>query len=236
VTSVPIDTELRELLTTPSGTISYVVSVASSYLDITASRAFDILGSAPLRFPARPTSAASAAQTTFAAFCRLTIEGHRTLTLILTCSPSLPRPTFAASAAEQDQQPSAARLSGPSVAPNFDARVSNGSLPFPQPKRCMTDLCSRVLPREPLSFAASAAARNTTGLRRYVSLAETTRHKPLGRNGTELTWRPRKDATDFSRRAAFWPPWVFLLRGFSQGCTTLGLQLLAILGIMDFLP
>ncbi|KAF6528093.1 hypothetical protein HZS61_008395 [Fusarium oxysporum f. sp. conglutinans] len=117
-----------ELLTSPSGTISFVISAASSYLDITASRAFDIPGSAPLRFPAQPTSAASAAQTTLAAFYRSTLEGHRILTHILTCSPTLPRPTFVASAAKQDQQPSAARLSGPSVAPNFDARASNGSL------------------------------------------------------------------------------------------------------------
>ncbi|KAI8416705.1 hypothetical protein FOFC_03018, partial [Fusarium oxysporum] len=118
------------LLTSPSGTISFVISAASSYLDITASRAFDIPGSAPLRFPAQPTSAASAAQTTLAPFYRSTLEGHRILTHILTCSPTLPRPTFVASAAKQDQQPSAARLSGPSVAPNFDARASNGSLPF----------------------------------------------------------------------------------------------------------
>ncbi|EXK76390.1 hypothetical protein FOQG_18869 [Fusarium oxysporum f. sp. raphani 54005] len=55
------DTELRELSTSPSGTISYVTSAASSHLDITASRAFDILGSAPLRFSARPTPAALAA-------------------------------------------------------------------------------------------------------------------------------------------------------------------------------
>jgi len=130
VTCVSNDTELRELLTSPSGTFSFVISVASSYLDITASRAFDIPGSAPLRFPAQPTSAASAAQTTLAAFSRSTLEGHRILTHILTCSPTLPRPTFVASAAKQDQQPSAARLSGPSVVPNFDARASNGSLPF----------------------------------------------------------------------------------------------------------
>ncbi|KAG7001051.1 putative AC transposase [Fusarium oxysporum f. sp. conglutinans] len=122
--------QLSPLLTSPSGTISFVISAASSYLDITASRAFDIPGSAPLRFPAQPTSAASAAQTTLAAFYRSTLEGHRILTHILTCSPTLPRPTFVASAAKQDQQPSAARLSGPSVAPNFDARASNGSLPF----------------------------------------------------------------------------------------------------------
>ncbi|KAJ0126112.1 Uncharacterized protein HZ326_30786 [Fusarium oxysporum f. sp. albedinis] len=82
------------------------------------------------RLPVRPTSAALAAQTTLAAFYRSTLEGHRILTHILTCSPTLPRPTFVASAAKQDQQPSAARLSGPSVAPNFDARASNGSLPF----------------------------------------------------------------------------------------------------------
>jgi hypothetical protein len=38
------------------------------------------------------------------------------------------------------------------------------------------------------------------------------------------------------RRVAFWPPWVFPCKGFPQGCTVLGLQLLAILGIMVPLP
>ncbi|KAJ0126501.1 Uncharacterized protein HZ326_30393 [Fusarium oxysporum f. sp. albedinis] len=40
------------------------------------------------------------------------------------------------------------------------------------------------------------------------------RRKPLGRNGTELTWGPRKEAAVFSCRASFWPPWVFLLTCF----------------------
>ncbi|KAH7187226.1 hypothetical protein DER44DRAFT_179835 [Fusarium oxysporum] len=37
-------------------------------------------------------------------------------------------------------------------------------------------------------------------------------------------------------RAAFWPPWVFLLRGFSPRMHGSRLQLLAILEVMDFLP
>ncbi|KAJ0129781.1 hypothetical protein HZ326_22083 [Fusarium oxysporum f. sp. albedinis] len=49
--SVFNDTELRELLTSPPGAISYVAFLASSYLDISASRACDIPGSVPLDFP-----------------------------------------------------------------------------------------------------------------------------------------------------------------------------------------
>ncbi|RYC79112.1 hypothetical protein BFJ63_vAg18010 [Fusarium oxysporum f. sp. narcissi] len=89
MTGVFNDTELRELLTSPPGAISYVVFAASFDLDISASRACDILGSAPLDFP----------------ILLLDIEGHRTLTLTLTltltsaCSLTLPRPTTAAFAA-----------------------------------------------------------------------------------------------------------------------------------------
>ncbi|KAJ4118627.1 hypothetical protein NW760_015389 [Fusarium oxysporum] len=49
--SVFNDTELRELLTSPPGANSYVTFLASSYLDISASRVFDNPGSAPLDFP-----------------------------------------------------------------------------------------------------------------------------------------------------------------------------------------
>jgi hypothetical protein len=51
VTSVSNDIKLRELLTSPSGATSHVLFAASSYPDISASRAFDNPGSAPLDFP-----------------------------------------------------------------------------------------------------------------------------------------------------------------------------------------
>jgi hypothetical protein len=122
------------------------------------------------------------------------------------------------------------------VPPYLDARAPNGSLPFPQPESCLTDLRSRVLPRGFLSFAASAAARNTTGHRRFVSLDETTRHKPLGQNGTELTWRPWVEEATSSTEQRSGRLGFFSCKGFPQGCTILGLQLLAILGIMVLLP
>ncbi|KAM5528056.1 hypothetical protein FOXYSP1_19325 [Fusarium oxysporum f. sp. phaseoli] len=123
-------TALRELLTSPSGTISFVISAASSYLDITASRAFDIPGSAPLRSPAQPTSAASAAQTTLAAFYRSTLEGHRILTHILTCSPTLPRPTFVASAAKQTSSRQLLDFLGPQLPPTSTHGPQMARCPF----------------------------------------------------------------------------------------------------------
>ncbi|KAI8404650.1 hypothetical protein FOFC_16145, partial [Fusarium oxysporum] len=60
---------------------------------------------------------------------------------------------------EQHKQPPAARLSGPPGALDLDART-------PHVAYCPENL---------FFFAASAAARNTTGLRQFVSLAETTR-------------------------------------------------------------
>ncbi|KAJ0125538.1 Six14 [Fusarium oxysporum f. sp. albedinis] len=44
-------TELRGLLTSPPGSISFVLSTTSSHLDISASRACDIPASVPLDFP-----------------------------------------------------------------------------------------------------------------------------------------------------------------------------------------
>ncbi|KAI8404266.1 hypothetical protein FOFC_15761, partial [Fusarium oxysporum] len=102
------------------------------------------------RLPVRPTSAALAAQTTFAASCRSTLR-------VVAPSPShspaalrcLDRP-LQLLLPEQHRQPLAARLSGLLVPPYLDARALHGSLPFLQLGSCMTDLCSRVLPREPL--------------------------------------------------------------------------------------
>ncbi|KAJ9412305.1 hypothetical protein QL093DRAFT_2557477 [Fusarium oxysporum] len=45
--SVLNDTEFRELLASPPGSILYVAFLASSYLDISASRACDIPASVP---------------------------------------------------------------------------------------------------------------------------------------------------------------------------------------------
>lgn len=85
----------------------------------------------------------------------------------------------------------------------------------------MTDLCSYVLPRELLSSAASAAARNTTGPRRFASLGEAARHKSLGRNGTELAWRPWSGPTAPSTKQRTGRLGFFSCEGFPQGCTAL---------------
>ncbi|KAJ0126371.1 Uncharacterized protein HZ326_30523 [Fusarium oxysporum f. sp. albedinis] len=58
----------------------------------------------------------------------------------------------------------------------------------------------------------------------------------LGRNGMELTRRPWKEATTSSIEQRSGRFGVFSCEGFPQGCTVLGLQLLAILGIMVLLP
>ncbi|KAI8406477.1 hypothetical protein FOFC_02818, partial [Fusarium oxysporum] len=82
------------------------------------------------RLPVRPTSAALAAQTTFAASCRPTLR-------VVAPSPShspaalrcLDRP-LQLLLPEQHKQPPAARLSGPPGALDLDARTPHGSLPF----------------------------------------------------------------------------------------------------------
>ncbi|KAM5517643.1 hypothetical protein FOXYSP1_08428 [Fusarium oxysporum f. sp. phaseoli] len=81
--SVCNDTELRELLASPPGAISYVAFLASSYLDVSALQACDVSGSAPLDFP----------------ILLLNIKGHRTLTFTFACRLMLPRLTTAALAA-----------------------------------------------------------------------------------------------------------------------------------------
>ncbi|KAL6405952.1 hypothetical protein AUP68_10507 [Ilyonectria robusta] len=85
----------------------------------------------------------------------------------------------------------------------------------------MTDLCSSALPREPLSSAASAAAWNTTGPRRFVSLGEAIRHKPLGQNGTELAWRPWRGPIASPTKQRAGRLGFFSCEGFPQGCTAL---------------
>jgi hypothetical protein len=158
VTSVFNDIELRELSTSPSGATSHALFAASSYLDIPASRALDIRALRP-RFPVRPTSAASAAQTTFAASCCLTLGGS---------SHPHPHPHLQFNAASTDLCSFAARTT-PAAArcatswalwcPVISTHgPQNGSLPFLQLASCMTDLCSRVLPREPL-FLCSLGCR-----------------------------------------------------------------------------
>jgi hypothetical protein len=147
VTSVFNDTDFRELLTSPPGAISYVLSATSFYLDISASRACDISGSAPSIFPRTTDLCSLGCPDDIRSILLLDIEGHRTLTLTSACSLTLPRP-LRLLLLEQHQQPSAARLSGPSVAPDLDARAPSGSLPFLQLGSCLTDLCSRILPRD----------------------------------------------------------------------------------------
>lgn len=95
MTRVPSDTELRELLTSPPGAISYVVFMAYSYLDIPASRAFDISGFAPsIRFSRTTDLCSLGFPDDIRSILLLDIQGRRTLTLI--CSLTLPRPTSAA--------------------------------------------------------------------------------------------------------------------------------------------
>ncbi|KAI8397115.1 hypothetical protein FOFC_20387, partial [Fusarium oxysporum] len=102
------------------------------------------------RLPVRPTSAALAAQTTFAASCRSTLRVIAP-SPSLTCSFALPRPTSAAFAARTTPAAASCSTSWALWCPPYlDARAPNGSLPFLQLGNCMTDLCSRVLPREPL--------------------------------------------------------------------------------------
>ncbi|KAJ0125748.1 hypothetical protein HZ326_31144, partial [Fusarium oxysporum f. sp. albedinis] len=48
------------------------------------------------------------------------------------------------------------------------------------------------------------------------------RTKPLGRNGTELTWRPWNEATTSSTEQRSSRLGVFSCKGFPQGCTVLG--------------
>jgi hypothetical protein len=99
VTSVFNDTEFRELLTSPPGAISYVLSATSFYLDISASRACDISGSAPSIFPRTTDLCSLGCSDDIRSILLLDIEGHRTLTLTSACSLTLPRPTTAAFAA-----------------------------------------------------------------------------------------------------------------------------------------
>ncbi|KAJ0155945.1 Uncharacterized protein HZ326_1709 [Fusarium oxysporum f. sp. albedinis] len=81
-------TELRELLISPPGSISFVLSTTSSHLDISASRPCDIPASAPSISPP---------------ILLLDIQGRCTLTLTFACSITLPRPTTAALAARTTQ-------------------------------------------------------------------------------------------------------------------------------------
>jgi hypothetical protein len=119
VTGVFNDTELRELLTTPPGTISYVVFATSFYLDIFGFASLRQSGLCAPRLPVRPTSAASAAQTTFAASCCLTLRVVApSLSPLSAVQRCLDRP-LQLCLPEQHQQPSAARLLGPFGAPLF---------------------------------------------------------------------------------------------------------------------
>ncbi|KAF5696900.1 hypothetical protein FMUND_15568 [Fusarium mundagurra] len=98
VTSVFNGTELRELLTSPPGTISFVLST------------FRLREPATFRPLCPPTSRTTdfcslGCPDDIRSILLLDIEGHRALTLTLTsaCSLSLPRPTSAALAARTTQ-------------------------------------------------------------------------------------------------------------------------------------
>jgi hypothetical protein len=83
--------ELRELLTSPPGAISYVLSATSFYLDIS--------GSAPSIFPRTTDFCSFGCPDDIRSILLLDIEGHRTLTLAFACRLMLPRPTTTALAA-----------------------------------------------------------------------------------------------------------------------------------------
>jgi hypothetical protein len=99
MTSVFNDTELRELLTSPPGAISYVLSATSFYLDISASRACDISGSAPSISPRTTDLCSLGCPDNICGTLLLDIQGHYTLTFTFACILALPRPTTAALAA-----------------------------------------------------------------------------------------------------------------------------------------
>lgn len=118
--SVPNDTELRGLSTSPSGATSYAVLAAYSYLSILASRAFDNPGSAPLDFPSDRPLQLWLPRRQFAASCCLLLR--------VLLPPDLPR---AVTPREQLSAASAARLSGP-----------HRPRPCLQRHAALTDVCS----------------------------------------------------------------------------------------------
>ncbi|QKD56904.2 uncharacterized protein FOBCDRAFT_295654 [Fusarium oxysporum Fo47] len=97
------DPELRELLTSPPGAISYVLSATSFYLDISASRACDISGYAPSISPRTTDLCSLGCPDNVCGILLLDIRGHYTLTFTFACSLALPRPTTAALAARTTQ-------------------------------------------------------------------------------------------------------------------------------------
>lgn len=163
MTRVPNDTELRELLTSPPGAISYVVFAAYPYLDIPASRAFDIPGFAPsIRFPCTTDLCSLGCPDDTRSILLLDIQGRCALTLI--CSLTLPRPTSAALSARTT--PAAVscstfwallcprpRRTGPKW-PAALSRSSRAAWPTSAVVHCPENL---------FLSAAPAAARNTTG-------------------------------------------------------------------------
>jgi hypothetical protein len=127
-----------------------VPSLTSFYLDISASRACDNPGSAPSIFPRTTDLCSLGCPDDIRSILLLDIEGHRTLTLTSTCSLTLPRPTTAAFAARTTPAAVSCSTIWALWCPNLDARALHGSLPSLQLGSCLTDLCSRVLPRDPL--------------------------------------------------------------------------------------
>ncbi|KAI8412275.1 hypothetical protein FOFC_08905, partial [Fusarium oxysporum] len=175
------------------------------------------------RLPVRPTSAALAAQTTFAASCRSTLR-------VVAPSPS-PSPSHAALRCldrplqlllpEQHQQPLAARL-GPSGAP-LSRRTG--------PKWLAALFAARTL--HDRSLQSCTAQRPSSSLQ--PRLPPGTRPgfddlshwlRPLDKTAGSKWYRACLETVErgdcLVHRAAFWPPWVFLLRGFSPRMHGLG--------------
>ncbi|KAI8710765.1 hypothetical protein NCS52_01536300 [Fusarium sp. LHS14.1] len=190
MTRVPNDTELRELLTSPPGAISYVVLRLTLTSTSRLREPSTFRASRPrFDFPRTTDLCSLGCPDDIRSILLLDIQGRCTLTLIR--SLTLSRPTSAALSARTT--PAAVSCStfwgllGPRprcTGPKWPAALSRSS------KAAWPTSAVVYCPEILFSSAALAAARNTTGLRRFVSLDETTTHKPLGRNGAELTWRP----------------------------------------------
>ena len=165
------DIELRELLTLPSGTPSYRLPQALPEPRLSGFASHPTFWAwcplLPDQPTDRPTSAALAAQT----------RGILPLDPPGLVAPGLFRGSYAS---PNSSAATAARRPGPSrPRPGLQLRAAS------------TDLCRCFLPRDH-SFFGSPWLLPGCDRDRQLRLATPRqyRHKPLGRNGTELTWRP----------------------------------------------
>jgi hypothetical protein len=180
------DIELRELLTLPSGTPSYRLPQAPPEPRLSGFASHPTLwAQCPLRPTDRPTSAALAAQTHAASCCSIL----RAL---------LPLGYFGAlTPLRHSSAATAARRPGPSR-PRPDLQLRAAS----------TDLCRYTLPRDQSFFGSLRLLPGCDWDRQFcLATPRQHRHKPLGRNGTELTWRPDSvlAALGFSPFEGFFP-------------------------------